>query len=383
MLGFLIYLPTLIYIPHEVFLLAILYFFFRGNIYFSRKIKIDLVLIIAIIVLCIINRIIFHDKIKTLSDYIPYQLLILVTYFIAIKLKTSDLKILIYFIVIECLFVFIEYFSNINTIFYGFEKFEKFDSGALLYFKRPFGLSDTSSIIAEKALIGLLLIEYLKLNTLRYIIFRFVFILTGFLCFNRSVMIIIGLYYIYIILWQVFLFIRELFKNRIQFSTLFFIFIIFIVVSMITLMLVIFHEMLIEQFTRKLNKFDLSGREIVFPQFFSFIKEHFLFGNGSYKYIVPYIGKMAHAHNSFLQILADHGIVISLLYIFIIIRKLNKHNIVFVVLIFIYSIANYAIFWGISLMDIILFIIIFNKNIYCKIQQNDINYSLIYENVYR
>jgi len=110
----------------------------------------------------------------------------------------------------------------------------------------------------------------------------------------------------------------------------------------------------------------LSGRIEIWQKNREFIKHNFFWGNNSYKYYINYYGAKAHAHNSYLQILATHGVAIFFLYLLLVFRNIRKDNYIYVIPILIYSLSQYGIFWGFSLTDIVLFIFLFSKLNYEK-----------------
>ena len=114
--------------------------------------------------------------------------------------------------------------------------------------------------------------------------------------------------------------------------------------------------MLVFQFTRGSGGVELSGRSEIWTFFLLFISDNFIFGNGSVKLYAE--GGM-HAHNSFLQLLANNGIVLSFLYIAWLGININKNNFIYVISILIFSTAQYGVFWGTSVMDITLFLLLF------------------------
>ncbi len=102
-----------------------------------------------------------------------------------------------------------------------------------------------------------------------------------------------------------------------------------------------------------------SGRTLIWANFFQFIEEHPWFGNGSDKLYFrekdPATGteKWVHAHNSFLEIVATHGILLTVFFFLILVFLWRKKNIVFLATLFFFSLFQYGIFWGISILDII------------------------------
>jgi len=112
---------------------------------------------------------------------------------------------------------------------------------------------------------------------------------------------------------------------------------------------------LISQLTRNTGKIELTGREYLWADFYLFIQDHLVYGNNSVKlWLDGY-----HAHNSYIEVIATNGIFISLLYFVLIYRNIRKSNWVYVIPIMVFSLTQYGFFWGISLMDILFYVILF------------------------
>ena len=113
MFGLLIYLPTIAYIPHYTYILSLIYLLVKYNKiiftqkYISSKININVLIILLIIALSILNRIFFINNFKNIQDAFPFVLLVLLTYYIGIKIEKNELKILIFLIAFESLIVII------------------------------------------------------------------------------------------------------------------------------------------------------------------------------------------------------------------------------------------------------------------------------------
>jgi len=111
---------------------------------------------------------------------------------------------------------------------------------------------------------------------------------------------------------------------------------------------------------------DLSSRGLIWVEYFHLIKESPLFGSGSYKVFVTipesgYEGHPFHAHNSVIMLLATQGGIISLLHFILIAINVTKKNVIFIMSLFVYSMAQYGVFWGISFLDIFLFYFLFDS----------------------
>ena len=113
-----------------------------------------------------------------------------------------------------------------------------------------------------------------------------------------------------------------------------------------------------------------SGRTLIWMNYFQYINEHKWFGYGSDKLLFKTINqddkklKLIHAHNSFLQILASNGILITLLFLSITFYIWTKKNFLILIPILVYSCFQYGIFWGFSLLDVFFFgILMINTNL--------------------
>ncbi len=331
---------------------------FVSNIHRTGQVRLspNLIIVILIVLLALINRAIHPFQTATISNLFPFILLLPLTYLIAIKLNRTDLKVLIILIFIEGIVVMAEYAAGVSTFFTGLGNYMEFDTGELLYFKRPLGLSENSSNIAGKLILGLILIDFVNWKNTWSRVMQLVMIVALFLTFNRTAFVVLAAYFAMRYL-PGFLSMRWKIYKVVFVSTL----------GMVMFGLAVYwfalnFEEVYVQLTRNQGKIELAGRELIWVEFASFIKENWFFGNGSYKLMLPYHQKLAHSHNSFLQVLATHGLIITMAYLYLIVRNLTKRNLVFVVAICLYSMAQYGIFWGISLMDIIFFMFLISPS---------------------
>jgi O-antigen ligase len=116
-------------------------------------------------------------------------------------------------------------------------------------------------------------------------------------------------------------------------------------------------------FTKKLigstNGINTSGRTLIWANFLQFIEQNLWFGNGSDKLYFKEIDhenkkfKLVHAHNSYLEFLATHGLILSGFFGFILLCLWRRKNSIFIVSILFFSIFQYGIFWGFSLLDLV------------------------------
>lgn len=374
MYGFLFFIPTLALVPHVLFLLPIFYFFYKNKSEISvfkinlRKIDKNLIIIFIIVLLCFINLVIsfFNNKIDSFSDLFPFTFLMFFSFLYSKVISVKDLKILIYLILIESFIVIIEYALKINTFIPSLKNTQlNLENVDQFYYSRPFGLSSNSSIIAYKIFLSFLLLDILKLKTVMFQIVRLILFVAIFLTFNRTVFLVLLIYLVIkfikpsLIIFIDFLYLKIKKKYLVHFivggiGILFF-----------SVFISLYLDTIISQLTR--NKgIDLAGRDEIWVDFFSFIEENFWLGNGSKKCFVDYYSGPIHAHNSFIQILANNGIIIFSFFLYLIFSNINRNNVVYVISIIIYSLFQYGIFWGVSLVDILFFMILFRKDIYAE-----------------
>ena len=286
------------------------------------------------------------QQIYSLQSFLTFTILTPLAYLFCRLISINDLKYIIYFITIECFFVFYESFHGISTIYpniYGFEEFKNVED--LIYFNRPYGLSNNASGVAEKLLIGFLLISLLGKSLKNSWVFLLIFSCALIINFGRTA--IISVLFFYFMNYSSF-FLTAKIKIKLQFVLI--IFILFLL-AFFTIDSTNFSE-IVRQFTRGNDSIDLSGRDEIWDKFFLFVKNNFLFGNHSAKLYLDYSGNPATAHNSFLMGIATHGIIIFSMYLVMLVINLNKYNFKYVFTIILFSMAQYAIFWGISFMDI-------------------------------
>jgi len=357
MFGFLAYLPTIVYVPHFLIMLLFVYlvvtnpkytFNSLNNFIVKPNIKItsNNFIIFFIVVASLINILYHREKFAQLSDFFPYFILLPVTYYIATVVKPKQWVWLLYFIAFECAIGAIQFITETPTYFQEFFRApENYDS-SLLYYRRAYGLSVSSSNFANKVFLGLLLIDFIlpkgKLKNILLVTFLVGIAVT----FNRTVLLAVGFYYAFKFIYNSIevKFKPSLFYLRLMFTLLVFVGGIFVVFN--------FSDSIISQFTRDKGELDISGRDHIWAYFLDFISNNIFFGNGGFKYY--YINGL-HAHNSFLQVIANNGVIISLFYFLLILKNINRKNLIPVAALLVYSTAQYGVFWGISLMDIILF----------------------------
>ena len=367
---------------------------------FSRE-ALQVWMVIAITVLSLLNKIFNGHTIFCASDYYA-SFYLLPGLFLCSKLLRSPVffKTLIWITFLEVLLGILQYSMGVKTFFSELGSIRITDY-SLLYNSRVYGLSSNSSMLAYKAFLALLLIDLVpfRRKTLEWFL-RVLLVIGILLSFSRSVIIVLILYFL---LQGVFL----LFKHRTAAFNLpsFQSAILWIGLTLIFLsplkMQLSRNEMQAEKTSGlelkeedhpkncaeshalpmskgetdpskmgwgdKLmvnNGMQTSGRKQIWLNYINFIENHLWFGNGSDKLMLlswhPVLKKykLVHAHNSFIQLLATNGIILTMLYFLFFVLLFRKRNLIPISAILLYSFANYGVFWGFSYMDLLFLILV-------------------------
>lgn len=350
-IALLIFLPSLVFIPHYAYAL--------GMLFIPRKIKIDLniFLISLIIIISIINNIVnFNNAVlydKSINTLFPYTILLFVTFFVARLIDQKVIDALLLLVLCESLVAILEFIFKTPTFFKNFVTTElsfNYGSHGLLYYNRTFGMSNNSSELSFKIFSAILLLFSTKQTRHKRIVYLLIYSLGILSAFNRSI--IIGLVFFFILLYkQYFVQFYQIFSLKKKYI------IGFLILIILTFFIIHNFEAIKLQFTRGGMNVSLDAFKRVenFKFYLHFIQEHPLLGNGSFKLYHLFLGRLFHAHNSFIQVAATHGLIIFALYLILIIRNLNRKNYIFLLPFFLVSLSQYIIFWGISFADIVFF----------------------------
>ena len=387
---------------------------FRVNFSKNKTVRNYIVLIIIYVSASYTNKLINGHPIISLKDYYASFLLFPLLLFTASLLEFKKVfKYFMYWVVLECLIAFTEYSFGVRSFF--IENVASINkSSDFLYDHRVNGLSISSSVFALKLLVAVISIEFIRLNNWFKNLLKTILFIGILFSFNRAL--IISLLLFWFILFAYHLFKKFELKNFISKGTNLILFAgVFIVFAN--------HNILVEMkkknpekkqlelkfknettalsfadiseaprtlyypqmkvgneldTTAVLNKLfysstkgiNTSGRTLIWMNYIQFIGEHKWFGFGSDKLLFKAIDqdekkiKLIHAHNSFLQLLASNGIIISFLFLGILFFIWTKKNLLLLIPILLYSCFQYGIFWGFSLLDVFFFsILITNTNL--------------------
>lgn len=345
MAGFLIYLTTLQGVPHVSFIFIVFYLLFINK--FKVKLEKRELNMLIIIGLMVVNYFIFSITHKSYHGF-PKFLFLIGTVLIAKFISKNDLKVLLIFILLEALIAVTQHLMGINSFFENeFSKLHELDVD-LLYFRRVVGLSDGPTILSIKFLVAFILIKFLKFNLKLYFALSVVLWLSLIFTFSRAALAACLITEVLFILFYLPMSKRN--KTIIGICTS----------VLIVSILIYFYPQISQQFFRGNNTIEFSGRELIWYEYFKYLSDNWLIGNGSIKtYLdVPVYGVMQ-AHNSYIQFFATNGIFISIIFFSLILFYVNRRNFIYLIPIFIFSMANYGIFWVFSLIDVVFYKFLF------------------------
>lgn len=356
-------------------------------------------LTLLFIALAGLNKLLNGERINSPGDLYASFLLVPVLLFTAHYLNKSNVQVFfktwIVFVLVETIVGLAEYLFNVRSFFMGTGDALSISSKELLYDSRVFGLSVNSSVFGLKVFIAFILLEAVKVSATLKFLMRIGLILGLLLSFNRTVIITVAVFYLL-------LFIVMLIRNRSKLLLFIRSNKSFQVIALSLCLIIIFRHDISFQLSRgdstenlssthaklicsdlpkgtdlkEIDELDLdghftsfflrvtadintSGRKQIWLNFFEFIDKHFLFGNGSDKLMFLSINAktgeidQVHAHNSYIQLLATHGILLSSLFISMLVIWWRKKNLLVLVIIALYSMTQYGIFWGMSSLDIV------------------------------
>jgi hypothetical protein len=410
--ALLLLIPTLYGVPSEMFLVFMLVLFWGErealkstlNDFLKRptvREAMSFWMVVLIFVSSLMNKVSNGHEILCKTDYYAAFYLLPFLFLSSKLLKNPNFfKALIYLTIFEVAVGVFQYFSGVRTFFLNLGEM-KITDYSLLYSSRVYGLSANSSMLAYKAFLAILLLDIVRLErkSVEWI-FRVLLTIGILLSFSRSVILVMTVYWLIQLVYHIVVFRKEaLQRTTFQMSAL-------MLGSAILLqgplrMQLSRNEMQAEKTSGlELKKEDhpkncseshalpmskgetdpskmgwgdkllvnngiqTSGRKQIWLNYINFIENHFWTGNGSDKLMLlswhPVLQKykLVHAHNSFIQLLANNGILIFLFYLILFIFMFRSGNFIPSMAIVLYSLANYGIFWGFSYMDLMFFILL-------------------------
>ena len=376
---------------------------FRSNPVSKKNLFVWLVLLI--LVTSMINKLMHGIPLVSLKSY--YASFMLLPILVAVSLLIFDRKLFLFLVLLtsaEGLVSVTEYLSGVRSFIIE-TPLNDITDYSLLYNSRVFGISANSSILAYKAMIALILIDYIpSMKRIWSWSLRIILVITLFISFGRTAIAAVIIYWILQAL-------RVLVKNRHEIRES--VSAQFVLIACVGLM--IFFKPIQYQLSRgghaaedafadssinlreipepttqevknaiplksgeldpmkqgigeklflRASKVQSSGRKKIWINYLNFIEDNLWFGFGSDKLMFRSYSfknqtfKLIHAHNSFLELLGSNGILISILYLLLYLVLFKWKNIIPIIAILIYSLGNYGIFWGFSYLDVIFLIFV-------------------------
>lgn len=366
MVGFLLFVGTISIIPLYFFGIIFLYevvFRKKEILYNINKNRQFFISICIFVFLCLINSVL-HGFIS-----MPNFILLPFTVLMSFGFKKEDIKVFVFLTFIEIGIGLFEQITGISSILPSDETVD-FAGEELLYFRKAVGISNGSAAFGIKILFCLFFVFLLgeEVSRGRRILYSSILYLGILTTFNRTALIVAILFLLVFNFDKHKRFLFHTIKGQRLLTS----FLIIVVIAANAL-----YDSIFYQLARGGDNVDISGRDEIWNSFFAFIKEHLFFGNGSCHLLVPYSdGTRAHAHNSFIQLLADNGIILASIFLVILLSRLNKRNRIYVLCLFVASLTQYVVFWGMSAADVFLYIFLCNRLITTSNKNNIINESI-------
>lgn len=351
MVGILVYLTTISVVPSFFFGFIFIYVMCSRRKEMTINMKRNRHFFVGILIFlgcCYINALI-HGFLRP-----PNFVLLPLTIIISFGLNKKDLKYFLYLLIIEVGIGCYEQMLGISSILPSTETID-FAGEDLLYNRKAAGISSGPGSFGLKLLIGIMIVyifgdEIKPIKKALIIGILFLGIVTT---FTRTVLLIAA----FLIFFHLFIKYKHFLFHTIKgnICLLFFVALILYGFYMVA-------DTILFQLARGGDTVDVSGRDEIWKKMFAFIKENILLGNGSVRYMIPYSnGTMAHAHNSFIQLLADHGLLLAIPFLILIFSRINKFNYLFIFFLLFTSIAQYTIFWAYSAIDVFFYAFLCNR----------------------
>lgn len=373
--------------------------YFKSNPFSNSSIK-YVWLIIIFCFFSMLNKLINGNSILCLKDYYAPFLLFPLLVFTSVNFFTQrTLLIILLFVSLESLVGLVEHFIGVRTFFEPFSKELLITNKEELYNSHVFGFTDNSSIFGLHLLVAFFCLNYLELKHKFYIGLFLVLFVGVIVSFNRTLIFVLTVYFLGIAMYYIFNKSRIILNDKRYFSRL---------VPIILMVLFLCSPIVRDSFdrgsseqlaynpsskpkkdtlqnlsctekhsiqmlepneldtTQKASKallkatqnYNTSGRKLIWLNYINEIEKRPWFGNGSDKLMLrttqPETGKaeLFHAHNSFLMLFSTYGIPLGFLFLAILIIWWKRKNYLVLISILLYSMLQYGVFWGFSMLDI-------------------------------
>lgn len=349
--SLLLYLPATAILPATTYYIISLFVFsyrlFFGG--FNKEFYFIAIFLFLSLFISLLSMFFTNDDLNYHNNYIPLQLSLLSSLIIATSLTRKVAYYIICFILLECISGYVQLFLGLKT-FFPFVSVVMPEMGepqGLLYYMRVYGFSENSSGFAGNVIILISLFSlffYDQSRKIKNLVFMLSF-LALVVCFSRSGM------FAFLLLFFV-VFVRDFRTGHLK------VLLPLSLVCLIASYYIIDWGDLFSQLSRGRQSIDISGRDLIWFSYFQEISNSPIFGNHSLRNFlyVPVYGPM-HAHNSYIMLLYVLGVLplffMMLPICFLAFRKLGVF--IFLIGLLTYSLAQYFLFWGASLADIVFF----------------------------
>jgi hypothetical protein len=359
--------------------------------------------VILFVFLALMNKIINGGEISCLKDYYAAFYLIPVLLFTGKRLFTRRTYVVfIAFVLIETAFGVIQYLTNDRSLLLPLTEETHIQSKALLYDSRVYGFGVNSSVFALHIFIAFLFLLASGFKRLTYWLVFAGLIGGMLLSFGRAVVVMAVLFFLLT-------FVQLLWNNRKELkqfiSHRYFLRVVLSAVLLIGLFVspwmqdnlarggkteqLEYNDLafswdtipmscseqhalplkepsqldttttLSRNFLELTKRINTSGRKLIWLNYVDYLSEYPWTGNGSnklqFRALDPKTRKvnLIHAHNSFFVFFGSHGFILGALYMLLLLVWWQRKNIAIIGVILAYSLLQYGIFWGFSLMDIV------------------------------
>lgn len=365
--------------------------------------------VLLVLILSLFNKFFNGQPIICARDYYaPFYLFpfLVLTAFLAFDLKVF--KAILWIVAAEVVFALIEYYMGVRSIILDLGESNVIHDYSLFYNSRVYGLSVNSSVISLKLFVAFMLIDFVKLKPWQNWTLRIIITIGLLISFSRIIVILVLIYLVCRFVYNFGILGREaLRETSVRYAALMFILFAIFSNNMVDQLLRGDHEAesiftpieqpedyqftcaelhAIPKFAGELNpekqgwgdqlmmaaeNVQSSGRKVIWLNYLNYIQKNLLFGNGSDKLMLRDWDaekgqmKLIHAHNSYLELIASNGILLSILILALHLLLFSSRNILPIIIICAYSLGNYGIFWGFSFLDaVFIMLLIFNLKVH-------------------
>lgn len=358
--------------------------------------------------LALLNKI-FFGQIRCLKDYYSPFFLLPILLLSAYKFFSNrTFLIVLIFVSIECVIGYFEFYFNVRTFFSPITDELIIQSKDSLYYSHVFGLTNNSSIFALHILVAFICLYRVVVKPFYFWLFFLIFMTGVVVSFNRTLIVVLG--YFFLIEMIVYFIQNKRQILNIRFMSYLAVVIVFFTFYFLPITQRSFDRGGTEQIayntSKKISKrnntklacnkanaklmlepneldtskvltksllvttqnFNTSGRKLIWMNYINYVEENPWVGNGSNKLMLrttqPTTGEteLFHAHNSFLMLFSTYGIPLGLFMLILLFLWWKKSHFTILSTIILYSMLQYGIFWGFSILDLVFLFFLISPN---------------------